>query len=74
METVTRCHFLLVGLSPCVVPKNLFLEKISPYARDAHACKWSGSRVEKLKIFSPEQNGVQFLQFCQGRDLIGAHI
>ena len=34
----------------------------------------SESRMEKLKIFSPEQNGVQFLQFCQGRDLIGAHI
>ena len=42
-------HFCL---SPCVVPKNLFLEKIAPYTRDAHACKWSGSRVEKLEIFS----------------------
>ena len=25
--------FFLVGLSPCVIPKNLFLEKIAPYAR-----------------------------------------
>ena len=44
--------FGLTGLSPCVVPKNLFLEKIAPYTRDPHACKWSGSRVEKLKFFS----------------------
>ena len=40
--------FLLVGLSPCVVPKNLFLE----LSACAHACKWPGSRVEKLNFFS----------------------
>ena len=74
METVTRCHFDMWACPHVLYQKNLFLEKIAPYARDAHACKWSGSRVEKLKIFSREQNGVQFLQFCQGRGLIGAHI
>ena len=37
---------------PLVVPKNLFLEKIAPYQRDAHACKWPGLRVEKLNFFS----------------------
>ena len=57
--------FRLVELSPCVVPNNLFLEKIAPYARDAHACKWSGSHVEKLNIFSPEHNGVQFYNFAR---------
>ena len=44
--------FWLTGLSPCVVPKTLFLDKIAPYTRDAHACKWSRSRVERLQIFS----------------------
>ena len=30
--------FSLLGLSPCVVPKHLFLEKIAP-CRVQHACK-----------------------------------
>ena len=54
-----------MGLSPCVVPKNLFLEKIAPYARDAHARKWSGSGVEKLKIFSPDQMASNFYNFAR---------
>ena len=47
-------HFVGVSmsLSSCVVQKNIFLEKRAPYTRDAYACKWSGSRAEKLKIFS----------------------
>ena len=40
--------FWLVGLSPCVVPKNLFLEKIASYARartrvNGRDCAWKNS-------------------------------
>ena len=44
--------FWLTGLSPCVVPKNPFLDKNCAIRECAHACNWSGSRVEKLKFFS----------------------
>ena len=47
------------------MPKNLFLEKIAPYARDANACKWSGSRVEKLKFFHPNKMASNFYNFSR---------
>ena len=53
----------LVGLSPCVVPKNLFLEKIAPYARDAHACKSSVLHVEKF--FHPFKMASNFYNFAR---------
>ena len=47
------------------MPKNLFLEKIAPYPRDANACQWSGSRVEKLKIFHPNKMASNFYNFVR---------
>ena len=45
--------FSLLGLSPCVVPKNLFLEKIAP-SRVPHARKFCevAAQVTILKMAS----------------------
>ena len=53
METVTRYHF---DLCHVLYQNNIFLEKLARIRACAHACKWPGSRVEKLKFFSTRLN------------------
>ena len=58
--------FSLLGLSPCVVPKNLFLEKIAP-CRVPHARKFceGAAQIKSLKIASEitfvNEDNIEFL-------------
>ena len=49
-----------MGLSPCVVPKNLFLEKIAPYARDGQDHAW-----RNWKFFHPNKMASNFYNFAR---------
>ena len=50
------------GLVPCVVPKNLFLEKIAPYARARTRVNGRIARGEIEIVFLPVRNGVQIFK------------
>ena len=58
--------FSLLGLSPCAVPKNLFLEKIAP-CRVPHACKFceGAAQIKSLKMASEitfvNEDNIEFL-------------
>ena len=58
--------FLLLGLFPCVVPKNLFLEKIAP-CRVPHARKFceGAAQIKTLKMASEitfvNEDNIEFL-------------
>ena len=58
--------FSLLGLSPCVVPKNLFLEKTAP-SRVPHGRKFceSAAQINIYKMASEitfvNENNIEFL-------------